>query len=207
VRPSDDLFVARDDFIRRYLRPAQTRIGIRGRRVWLTNIVGASNRITASMTFSEMAAAGTGSTCPCFSMKMWPDPFTMISEISTSRIRCAIGRKNGNMTSKLLFTPSRAARNRWCSNRENRVLGSNSTGAEGSARHKPAQCFEHSSTLRKPLVKNPISLHDLGQPAVQTGRSEWDVLRGWLQTKRWLGNEPKFSAGERNLDYALLLLR
>src|SRR6202795_3242639 len=40
-RPSDDLFVSRDDFIRRHLRPAATRIAIRGRCVWLTNVVGA----------------------------------------------------------------------------------------------------------------------------------------------------------------------
>src|SRR5258708_16387531 len=41
VRASDDLFVSRDDFIRCHLRPAATRIGIRGRCVWLTNVVGA----------------------------------------------------------------------------------------------------------------------------------------------------------------------
>src|SRR6267378_5104482 len=40
VRASDDLFVSRDDFIRRYLRPAATRIGIRVRCIWLTNVVG-----------------------------------------------------------------------------------------------------------------------------------------------------------------------
>src|SRR6202521_626686 len=41
VRPSDDLFVSRDDFIRCHLGPAATRIGIRCRSVWLTNVVGA----------------------------------------------------------------------------------------------------------------------------------------------------------------------
>src|ERR1700675_280367 len=40
VRPSDDLFVSRDDFIRCHLRPAATRIGIRCGCVWLTNVVG-----------------------------------------------------------------------------------------------------------------------------------------------------------------------
>src|SRR6266478_405915 len=41
VRSSDDLLVSRDDFIRCHLRPAATRIGIRGRCVWLTNVVSA----------------------------------------------------------------------------------------------------------------------------------------------------------------------
>src|ERR1022692_493878 len=39
VRPSDDLFVARDNLIRRNFRPGGTRIGSRGRCVRLTNIV------------------------------------------------------------------------------------------------------------------------------------------------------------------------
>src|SRR5258708_15627881 len=39
VRPGDDLFVSRDDFIRSHLRPAATRTGIRGGSVRLTNVV------------------------------------------------------------------------------------------------------------------------------------------------------------------------
>src|SRR5258706_9704804 len=41
VRSSDDLFVSRNDFIRRHLRPAETRIVFQGPRVGLTYIVGA----------------------------------------------------------------------------------------------------------------------------------------------------------------------
>src|SRR5258707_6464436 len=40
MRASNDLSVSRDDFIHRHLRPVPPTIGIRGRCVWLTNVVG-----------------------------------------------------------------------------------------------------------------------------------------------------------------------
>jgi len=47
--------------------------------------------------FSPRWMPGTGSTNPCFSMKMWSGPLTMTSLMELSRIRCWIGLRNGRI--------------------------------------------------------------------------------------------------------------
>ena len=61
----------------------------------------------------------TSRTTPCRSTKTRREPLTMISLTSGSWIRCAIGRRNGRMTSKLITgLPSRRDRSSWSGRRD-----------------------------------------------------------------------------------------
>ena len=57
-------------------------------------------RTATSRDFGLRVRPGTCSTCPARSINTWCGPFTMISLISWSRIKCWIGRRKGRISSK-----------------------------------------------------------------------------------------------------------